>query len=71
MTRPACRLPTLTRCPARFEVLVARHGRSHGPFTVEDVRARFGVDPTPAVESLTARGELLIQGAFRPGGSEP
>ena len=54
--------------PGALEVLVARHGRSHGPFTVEDVRARFGVDPTPAVESLTARGELL-QGAFRPGGS--
>ena len=51
-----------------LERLVARHARTSAPFTAEEVRERFGVDPTPALDALTARGELL-QGAFRPGRS--
>jgi ATP-dependent Lhr-like helicase len=48
--------------------LAARHARTHGPFTADELRGRLGVDPLPALEALAERGELL-RGAFRPGGA--
>ena len=51
-----------------LERLAARHARTHGPFTADELRGRLGVDPLPALEALAERGELL-RGAFRPGGA--
>jgi ATP-dependent Lhr-like helicase len=50
--------------------IVRRYARTHGPFTLQDVAARFGLDPAQAEASLR---ELLLdgrilEGAFRPGG---
>ena len=49
--------------------LVLRFARTHGPFTVEEAAARFGLAPRSvdaALARLVARGRVL-QGAFRPG----
>jgi ATP-dependent helicase Lhr and Lhr-like helicase len=51
-----------------LERLVGRYGRTHGPFTADRLRARLGVDVTPAVKALVERGELL-EGGFLPGGA--
>ncbi|GAA1424547.1 ATP-dependent helicase [Agrococcus citreus] len=51
--------------------VVARHARTHGPFTVEDVGARLGLAPAvarSALRALEAQGRVL-SGAYRPGGS--
>ena len=50
--------------------LVRRYARTHGPFTVRDAAARFGLDQ-PVVENvlrqLAIEGRVL-EGGFRPGG---
>ncbi|HEV7750584.1 MAG TPA: DEAD/DEAH box helicase [Baekduia sp.] len=51
------------------ERLVARYARTHGPFTTDDLRARWGVDPTPTLKALEGAGDLL-RGELRPGGTE-
>jgi ATP-dependent Lhr-like helicase len=51
------------------ERLVARYARTHGPFTTADLRARWGVDPTPVLKALEVAGDLL-RGELRPGGIE-
>ncbi|MGM1030410.1 MAG: ATP-dependent helicase [Actinomycetota bacterium] len=51
--------------------VVARHARTHGPFTVEDVGARLSLAPAvarSALRALEAQGRVL-SGAYRPGGS--
>ncbi len=51
--------------------VVARHARTHGPFTVEDVGARLGLAPAvarSALRALEGQGRVL-SGAYRPGGS--
>ncbi len=51
--------------------VVARHARTHGPFTVEDVGARLALAPAvarSALRALEAQGRVL-SGAYRPGGS--
>ena len=51
--------------------LVARYARTHGPFTVEEVAARWGLGPAVvrhALERLSARGRVL-DGEFRPQGA--
>ncbi len=55
--------------PDALERLVMRHARGHGPFTAAEVRERLGIDPQAALQALAERGEL-IEGAFRPGGSD-
>jgi len=52
-----------------MERLVARYARTHGPFTTDDLRARWGVDPSSALAALETAGDLL-RGELRPGGTE-
>jgi ATP-dependent Lhr-like helicase len=52
-----------------LERLLARYGRTHGPFTTAEVRARYGVDPSSALGALE-RGGGLVRGELRPGGKE-
>lgn len=50
--------------------LVARYARTHGPFRLDDVAARFGLGPGPiqlALQRLANR-ERVIEGEFLPGG---
>ena len=50
--------------------LVARYARTHGPFVMRDVCARFSLAPErvlPVLDVLVANGRL-VRGDFRPGG---
>ena len=50
--------------------LVARYGRTHGPFVLSDVCTRFALSPErvlPVLDVLVASGRL-VRGDFRPGG---
>ncbi|MFJ4190727.1 ATP-dependent helicase [Kitasatospora sp. NPDC089509] len=50
--------------------LLARHARTHGPFTAAEVGARYGLGTavvTGTLQRLTAAGRL-VQGQFRPAG---
>ncbi|WP_242393505.1 DEAD/DEAH box helicase [Anaeromyxobacter oryzisoli] len=58
--------------PEPLDGLVLRHARRHGPFTLEELAARFGLDRAVAegaLDRLVNAGRLL-EGAFRPRGSE-
>jgi ATP-dependent Lhr-like helicase len=55
--------------PDALTRLVRRYASSHGPFTLADVRARYGVDPSAALNELEREG-VLVRGELRPGGSE-
>ncbi len=46
-----------------------RFAATHGPFTTEEIRARYGIDLGPALGALERDGEL-VRGELRPGGSE-
>ena len=50
-------------------VLMRRYARTHVPFPTAQAQHRFGIDPTPALKGLEAKGEL-IRGELLPGGSE-
>jgi ATP-dependent helicase Lhr and Lhr-like helicase len=56
-----------------LEGLVARFGRTHGPFTIADVTTRLGASTERVQAALRwLEGEgTIAAGAFRPGGSEP
>ena len=43
--------------------LVRRYGATHGPFTVGELRARYGVDPTAALQRARARGRVRARRA--------
>ncbi|HSC04766.1 MAG TPA: DEAD/DEAH box helicase [Solirubrobacteraceae bacterium] len=49
--------------------LVRRYGATHGPFTGDDLRVRYGVDCTSVLSGLERNGDL-VRGELRPGGSE-
>ena len=52
--------------------LVLRYARTHGPFTTRDVAARLGIGAAVATASLdrfVERGRI-VEGAFRPGGTQ-
>jgi ATP-dependent helicase Lhr and Lhr-like helicase len=49
--------------------LMRRYAQTHGPFPTADPRARYGLDPLPALQELERAGEL-VRGELRPGGSE-
>ena len=55
--------------PDPLGVLVARYARTHGPFTTEELRARYGVDPGAVLRELERAGEI-VRGELRPGGSD-
>ena len=55
--------------PDALRVLVARFARTHGPFTTEELHARYGVDASSVLRELERAGEL-VRGELRPGGSE-
>jgi ATP-dependent helicase Lhr and Lhr-like helicase len=48
--------------------VVRRYSASHGPFTSDDVRARYGVDCSAVLAALERDGEL-VRGELRPGGA--
>ncbi len=50
-------------------VLMRRYARTHVPFPSAQAQNRFGIDPTPALKGLEAKGEL-VRGELLPGGSE-
>ena len=51
--------------------LVSRYARTHGPFTLADVAARFGLGPAVALVALRrlAGSRRLLEGEFRPHGT--
>ena len=49
--------------------LVARYARTHGPFTSDDLHARYGLDAGAVLRELERAGDLL-RGELRPGGTE-
>src|SRR5205814_325197 len=55
--------------PDALEKLVARYARTHGPFTTDELRARYGVDPTAVLTKLEREGEI-VRGELRPGGTQ-
>jgi ATP-dependent Lhr-like helicase len=52
--------------------LALRYARSHGPFTARELAARYGLGPAVAESLLLRLAETgrVIEGEFRPGGSE-
>ncbi len=63
-------LPTafLEDVPDALSRLLRRYGATHGPFTTDEVRERYGIDGGAALRELE-RGGALVQGELRPGGS--
>jgi len=55
--------------PDALRELVARYARTHGPFSAEELRARYGVDASAVLRELERDGEL-VRGELRPGGQE-
>jgi ATP-dependent Lhr-like helicase len=49
--------------------LVRRYARTRGPFPTAQIKARFGIDPTPALRELERAGDI-VRGELLPGGSE-
>jgi ATP-dependent Lhr-like helicase len=54
--------------PDALCVLVARYARTHGPFTTEELRERYGVDASAVLRQLEREG-AIVRGELRPGGS--
>jgi ATP-dependent helicase Lhr and Lhr-like helicase len=52
-----------------LETIAARYARTHGPFTTAELRDRYGVDPSSALQALERAGDL-VRGELRPGGTE-
>jgi ATP-dependent Lhr-like helicase len=59
----------LADVPDALARLVRRYASSHGPFTVADLRVRYGVDCTAVLNELERDG-TLVRGELRPGGSD-
>ncbi len=55
--------------PDALRRLVHRYSRTHGPFTTDEVRARYRVDPSSALAELERDGDV-VRGELRPGGVE-
>jgi ATP-dependent helicase Lhr and Lhr-like helicase len=58
----------LADVPDALRVLVARYARTHGPFTTEELRERYGVDAAAVLRELERDGDV-VRGELRPGGS--
>jgi ATP-dependent Lhr-like helicase len=59
----------LADVPDALRVLVARFARTHGPFTGDELHARYGVDVGAVLRELE-RSDELVRGELRPDGSE-
>jgi len=59
----------LAEVPDALGQLIARYARTHGPFTSEELRARYGLDAGAVLCELERAGEL-VRGELRPGGAE-
>ena len=57
--------------PLPLESVVARYARTHGPFVVDELAARFGISVDRATGALVAleADDRVVRGEFRPGGS--
>jgi ATP-dependent Lhr-like helicase len=55
----------LADVPDALSQLVARYARTHGPFTTEELRARYGVDTSAVLRELERAG-ALVRGELRP-----
>jgi ATP-dependent Lhr-like helicase len=55
--------------PDALSRLVRRYAATHGPFTADDLRARYGVDMSALLAGLERAGDL-VRGELRPGGNE-
>jgi ATP-dependent Lhr-like helicase len=63
----------LENVPDALRVLVARFARTHGPFTTDELHARYGVDAAAVLrelETMKSPPAQLVRGELRPGGSE-
>ena len=79
-TRSGCRCPSVfpprssNPSTIRSADLIGRYARTHGPFTITDAAARFGLGSAVARDVLQrlAQGKRVVEGEFRPGatGSE-
>jgi ATP-dependent Lhr-like helicase len=49
--------------------LARRYAATHGPFTTDELRARYGIDMSLALATLE-RASDLVRGELRPGGTE-
>ena len=58
----------LADVPDALRVLVARYARTHGPFTEDELRERYGVDASAVLRELERDGGL-VRGELRPGGT--
>jgi ATP-dependent Lhr-like helicase len=58
----------LADVPDALRVLVARYARTHGPFTSDELHARYGVDAAAVLRELERDGDV-VRGELRPGGS--
>jgi ATP-dependent helicase Lhr and Lhr-like helicase len=61
----------LQRATDPLRELLLRHARTHAPFTIDEVAARFGLGRAVAAAGLSALAAdgRLLEGAFRPGGT--
>ncbi len=59
----------LADVPDALRRLAARYARTHGPFTTDELRARYRVDMSAALAELEREGEL-VRGELRAGGTE-
>ena len=57
----------LADVPDALGELVARYARTHGPFTSDELRARYGVDAGAVLRELERAGDL-VRGEIRPEG---
>jgi ATP-dependent Lhr-like helicase len=55
--------------PHALREVVARYARTHGPFTTDELLARYRVDAGAVLRELERAGEL-VRGELRPGGVE-
>jgi ATP-dependent helicase Lhr and Lhr-like helicase len=58
----------LADVPDAMRVLVARYARTHGPFTTDELHARYGVDAAAVLRELERDGDV-VRGELRPGGT--
>ena len=66
--RAGCRPRSSRTCPRRCASLVRRYAATHGPFTTEDLRARYGVDAAAVAGARSSATAMLVRGELRPGG---